>query len=31
MMKVHLDKKGLDVFEDNLVDLICINGSTTTF
>jgi hypothetical protein len=32
MMKNQLqNKKGLDVFEDPLVDLICLNGNTTTF
>ena len=32
MMKNQLEKKkGLDVFEDPLVDLICLSGSTTTF
>ena len=32
MMKDHLKKKkSLDVFEDPLVDLICLGGSTTTF
>ncbi len=32
MMKRHLEsKKGVDVFEDRLVDLICINQGVTTF
>lgn len=32
MMKNHLrSKKGTDVFEDKLVDLICINKGVTTF